>query len=79
MPDTKPARSRSRATAKPAQAAPQTPEAAQASPQTPEGVQTPAQTPERDHDIVVAVSVRADGTPDQTPGFRVIGQDDERA
>lgn len=36
---------------------------------------TPAETPERvDH--VASVSRRADGTPDQTPGYVVLGDDD---
>jgi hypothetical protein len=39
---------------------------------------TPAkeiQTPEAQRDVVAAISVRADGKPDQTPGYVVIGDE----
>lgn len=35
---------------------------------------TRVETPEANRDVVAAVSRRADGTPDQTPGYVVIGE-----
>jgi hypothetical protein len=52
-------------------------------PATPEDATTTARTPEDAHpahetrvDHVAALSLRADGTPDQTPGYVVITDDE---
>lgn len=37
------------------------------------------ETPEANRDVVAAVSYRADGTPDQRPGFVVIGESSDEA
>jgi len=53
----------------------ETPESAKEPATTPEASAAAIQTPENARDVVAAVSRRADGTPDQTPGFVVIGDD----
>jgi hypothetical protein len=45
----------------------------------PEAANTPAPKPEKDVDRVVAVSFRADGTPDQSPGYVVMGEEDKKS
>lgn len=52
----------------------ETPEGA-APVQVPEATDRP-ETPEAHRDVVAAVSYRADGTPDQAPGFVVLGESD---
>ena len=37
--------------------------------------EVPFTTPEAERDVVAAVSYRSDGTPAQSEGYRVIGQD----
>jgi hypothetical protein len=54
-----------------------TPESAKAPATTPEASDPTVQTPENAHDVVAAVSRRADGTPDQTPGYVVMREDDD--
>lgn len=56
-------------TAKKTTAAPKTPEGAVQVPTTPETTAGKPETPEGARDAVAAVSLRADGTPDQTPGY----------
>lgn len=48
---------------------PKSPEDATPAPQTPESAAPAAQTPEAVVDVVAVPSLRADGTPDQTPGY----------
>lgn len=56
-------------TAKTTTAAPKTPEGAAQAPATPETTAPKPEIPEGARDAVAAVSLRADGTPDQTPGY----------
>lgn len=53
----------------------ETPESGKRPATTPEASTAERQTPEHARDVVAAVSRRADGTPDQTPGYVVIGED----
>ncbi|MCP2265568.1 hypothetical protein ACFQHV_01000 [Promicromonospora thailandica] len=55
----------------------ETPEKAKAPDTTPEAAKAAVQTPENARDVVAAVSRRADGSADQTPGYVVIGETDD--
>ncbi|SDG20831.1 hypothetical protein SAMN04487781_4009 [Cellulosimicrobium cellulans] len=59
--------------------APETPEDAVAAPTTPEDAAPVVQTPEAARDVVAVPSLRADGTPDQTPDYVALVADVDAA